>query len=134
MKNLFKQILKFGLVGIIATLIDYILLYILTEFFNIYYLISSIISFSVSVIFNYIASVKWVFDVDKEKNSKLKELIVFIILSVIGLGINQAIMWLLSEKIQLYYMISKIFATAVVMCWNFVTRKLFLENKKKDNQ
>lgn len=132
MKKLFMQIIKFGLVGVIATVIDYVLLYVLTEFFNIYYLISSIISFSVSVIFNYIASVRWVFDVDKNKNSKIKELVVFIILSVIGLGINQLFMWLLSDKLNIYYMISKLFATVVVMCWNFITRKLFLENNKKD--
>ncbi len=132
MKKLFMQIIKFGLVGVIATVIDYVLLYVLTEFFNIYYLISSIISFSVSVIFNYIASVRWVFDVDKNKNSKVKELVVFIILSVIGLGINQLFMWLLSDKLNIYYMISKLFATVVVMCWNFITRKLFLENNKKD--
>ena len=132
MKKLFTQIIKFGLVGVVATIIDYLLLYVLTEYFNIYYLISSIISFSVSVIFNYIASIRWVFDVDKNKNSKIKELVVFIILSVIGLGINQLFMWLLSDKLNIYYMISKLFATVVVMCWNFITRKLFLENNKKD--
>ena len=85
---------------------------------------------SVKNTINYIASVKWVFDVDKEKNSKTKELIVFIILSVIGLGINELIMWIMDKEFGIYYMISKIVATAVVMCYNFITRKLFLEKKK----
>ncbi|MDD3341189.1 MAG: GtrA family protein [Bacilli bacterium] len=128
--KLVKQILKFGVVGGIAFLIDYLLLYACTEFLNIYYLYSSIISFTVSVIFNYVASVKWVFEVDKDGNKK-KEFILFIVFSVMGLGINQAIMWGMSDKMHIYYMFSKIVATFVVMCWNFITRKIFLEKKEK---
>lgn len=130
MKKLINQILKFGVVGGIAFVIDYGLMVFLTEVFKVPALISAAISFTVSVIFNYIASVKWVFDVDKEKNSKTKELIVFIILSVIGLGINELIMWIMDKEFGIYYMISKIVATAAVMCYNFITRKLFLEKKK----
>lgn len=130
MKKLFNQLIKFGLVGGIAFIIDYGVMIFLTELFKIPSLISAAISFTVSVIFNYIASVKWVFDVDKEKNNKTKELIIFIFLSVIGLGINELIMWIMDKEFGIYYMISKIVATIVVMCYNFITRKLFLEKKK----
>lgn len=126
MKKLINQLLKFGVVGGIAFVIDYVLLYICTEWFGIYYFISAIISFSVSVIFNYIASIIWVFDVDKSK-SKSKNFIIFIALSIIGLGINQLIMWYGVEIIKLYYMLVKLGATIIVMIFNFVTRKMFLE-------
>jgi putative flippase GtrA len=129
MKKLFSQLIKFGLVGGIAFLIDYGIMVFLTEVFKIPSLISAAISFTVSVIFNYIASVKWVFDVDKEKNSKTKELVVFILLSIVGLGINELIMWIMDKEFGIYYMISKIVATIVVMCYNFITRKLFLEKR-----
>ena len=129
MKNLFSQLIKFGLVGGIAFLIDYGIMVFLTEVFKIPSLISAAISFTVSVIFNYISSVKWVFDVDKEKNSKTKDLVVFILLSIVGLGINELIMWFMDKEFGIYYMISKIVATIVVMCYNFITRKLFLEKK-----
>ena len=126
MKKLINQLLKFGLVGGIAFLIDYGLLFICTEWFGIYYFISSIISFSVSVIFNYVASVLWVFDVDQEK-SKTKNFIIFIALSIVGLGINQIIMWYGVEVLKLYYMLIKLIATFIVMVFNFFTRKMFLE-------
>ena len=129
MKKLFSQLIKFGLVGGIAFLIDYGIMVFLTEVFKIPSLISAAISFTVSVIFNYIASVKWVFDVDKGKNSKTKELVVFILLSIVGLGINELIMWIMDKEFGIYYMISKIVATIVVMCYNFITRKLFLEKR-----
>ena len=59
MKKIINQLFKFGIVGGIAFVIDYGLLYLLTEKIGIYYLVSSLISFSVSVIFNYIAVSKF---------------------------------------------------------------------------
>ena len=123
--KLLNQILKSGLVGGTAFVIDYVLLYFCTEFLHIHYLISSIISFTVSVIFNYILSIKWVFDVKKKQD--VKDFVIFIILSVIGLGINSLIMYVMVEKFGVYYMLSKIVSTAVVMVYNFITRKIFVE-------
>ena len=123
--KLLNQILKFGLVGGTAFVIDYVLLYFCTEFLHIHYLISSIISFTVSVIFNYILSIKWIFDVKKKQD--VKGFVIFIILSVIGLGINSLIMYVMGEKFGVYYMLSKIVSTAVVMVYNFITRKIFVE-------
>ena len=123
--KLLNQILKFGLVGGTAFVIDYVLLYFCTEFLHIHYLISSIISFTVSVIFNYILSIKWVFDVKKKQDVKV--FVIFIILSVIGIGINSLIMYVMVEKFGVYYMLSKIVSTAVVMVYNFITRKIFVE-------
>jgi len=125
-KKLIKQLFRFGIVGGIAFLIDYSILFICTEYLGIYYLISSFISFTVSTVFNYIASVRWVFDVDQKKSQR-RNFVLFIVFSVIGLGINQCIMWFGVEKLDLYYMLVKIGATAIVMVFNFVTRKMFLE-------
>lgn len=128
MRKLIKQILKFGIVGLLAFIIDYGLLYMLTEFLKIHYLISSIISFSVSVIFNYIMSIKWVFDVNKKQG--IKDFVVFIVLSIIGLIINSILMYLMVDMIGMYYMIAKLFSTVVVMVYNFITRKIFVESSR----
>lgn len=125
MKHLMEQLFKFGIVGIIAFIIDYTLLYVLTEFCSFHYMLSSVISFIISLFFNYIASIHWVFDVTKKQT--FKEIMVFMFLSVIGLGINQLVMYLMTTVLVIYYMISKLFATTVVMVWNFVTRKIFIE-------
>ena len=117
--------MKFGVVGAGAFLIDYALLYLLTEFAHIHYLISSVLSFTVSLIFNYIASIYWVFDVTKKQT--YKEVFIFVILSVMGLGINQIVMYVMTDCWGVYYMFSKLVATAIVMVWNFITRKIFIE-------
>lgn len=130
-EKLLKQIIRFGITGGLAFIIDYSILYILTEFFHIHYLISAVISFTVSVIFNYIVSINWVFEVNCNRD-KTKDFILFIIFSICGLGINQIVMYLFVEKLSIYYMLSKLVATAIVMVWNFITRKLFLENKTNE--
>ena len=126
-KELLNQIFKFIIVGGIATLIDWIIYYILNSVFNINPLISNIFSFSISLIYNYIASVKWVFNVSKKKNKK-RIFMEFIILSVVGLLISEFLIWLLVDKLMINSMISKIISTAIVMVFNFVTRKMFLED------
>ena len=126
MERLIQQIAKFGVVGILATLLDYVLLFALTEWAGLYYLLSSMLSFSISTIFNYVASVRWVFAVN-QKYSKTRNFVLFVILSIIGLGLNALAMWLGVEFLHWHYMIVKIGATALVMVWNFITRKKVLE-------
>ena len=127
MKKLINQLLRFGIVGFIAFLIDYGILYFLTDIVGINYLVSSAISFSVSVIFNYIASITFVFDTGHKQT--YKDVILFLVLSLIGLGINQLLMYVGVDKIHINYLIVKIGATAVVMIFNFITRKIFIEKK-----
>lgn len=137
MKKLLEQIVKFGIVGVLAFVIDYAVLFALVEFFHMDSIAAATISFTVSVIFNYLASMKYVF-VGRADQSKRTQFIIFIILSVIGLLINDGIMWMLNSILKgfiptYYYLVSKIVATAIVMVWNFVSRKIFLEEKNADN-
>lgn len=126
MKKLMQQLVKFGFVGATAFVIDYGVMVLLTEAVGINYLISNGISVTLSIIYNYVLSVKWVFDVGEDRN-KTQEFVIFIVLSVIGVGLNQLLMWIMVEKISIYYMIAKVIATAIVMVYNFISRKIFLE-------
>lgn len=126
MKKLIAQIMKFGVVGACAFVIDYGLLALLTEVFEINYLVSATVSFTVSVVFNYLASMRYVFR-HKEGMSRRREFVIFVVLSVIGLGINNACMWIGVEVCNVHYLVTKFGATFIVMVWNFVTRKKFLD-------
>ena len=126
MKRLFKQIFRFVIVGGTATIIDWGIYYILYNFLHINPLIANIMSFVVSVTYCYIASIKWVYDVDKSKN-KIKIFIEFLIFSVIGLLISELLLWFGINKLGINAMLTKVIATGIVMVFNFITRKLFLE-------
>ena len=125
-ENLFVQIFKFVIVGGIATIIDWAVYYVLYNYFNINPLLGNILSFTVSVIYNYTASVKWVFDVNKDK-SKIRMFIEFMVFSIIGLLLTELILYIGINKLMMDAMLTKIIATAIVMVFNFITRKMFLE-------
>ncbi len=128
--ELCKQIIKFGIVGVISTLLDYGLMLFFKEVCGLHYLLSSTLSYGISLIFNYLASMKYVFH-GKEDQNKGKEFVIFTVLCLMGMGLNQLLLWLIVENAGLDYRIAKILATIVVMIWNFVTRKLFLEEKNR---
>lgn len=124
--GLMGKIAGFGVVGGLAFVIDYGTMVLLTEVFGVPYLISTTVSFIVSLIFNYLASMRFVF-AHRSDISRRREFVVFVILSVIGLGINDLLMWAGTDLVGVPYFITKFFATAVVMVWNFVTRHRFLD-------
>ena len=127
MKKLIIQLIKFGIVGVIATLIDLAVLMLLKEFMHVDVLVASAVAFSVSVIANYILSMLFVFE--SRGNSKVKEFMVFVVLSIGGLLLNQFIMWIGTEIMTAYYLWVKAFALVFVPIYNFITRKIFLEKK-----
>lgn len=126
MRHLIAQFMKFGVVGALAFVIDYGLLALLTEVFSVNYLVSATVSFTASVVFNYLASMRYVFT-HREGMSRRREFAIFVVLSVIGLLINNGCMWAGVELFGIHYLLTKIVATAIVMVWNFVTRKVFLD-------
>lgn len=141
MKQLLEQIIKFGVVGAFCFLIDFGITMGLTNLIGVHYLVSKFLGFVISAIVNYLLSIRFVFTHKKDMD-KRKEFIVFLILSAIGLGINEIVMFgcvdgvyrhsndlkaLLNEDMMIA--VSTIIATGVVMVYNFISRKLFLERK-----
>ncbi len=127
--GLLGQLAGFGVVGVIAFVIDYGLMILLTEVFGVNYLLSTTISFVMSVIFNYLASMRFVF-AHKKGMSRTREFVIFIVLSVVGLGLNDLLMWVGQSLLGVDYRITKIVVTAIVMVYNFVTRKIFLDGSR----
>ena len=123
------QLIKFAIVGVIAAFVDVGVLIALKELLNVDVLLASAISFCVSVTANYILSMSFVFK--GKKQSKLKEFIIFVFLSVGGLCLNQIILWIGVNFTSIYYLIVKFLAMIIVPIYNFITRKIFLESKEK---
>lgn len=125
-EKLLVQIFNFGIVGVIATIIDFTFLYLFRDICNFPLVVSNTLSFIISLMYNYWASMTFVFHVNKNKSQK-RNFILFVIFSVIGLILNDIIIIIVTEKFGIYYLISKIIATIIVMIFNFITRKKFLE-------
>lgn len=129
MSKLWGQLVKFGLIGVAATVIDFAVLTGLTEWFGVYYLLSAAAGFILANIFNYLFSMRYVFESRFSEAEKHKEFLLFVALSVVGLGLNQLFLWLFVEFAGLHYLVGKVLATALVMGWNFFSRKIWMENR-----
>ena len=127
MKKLIVQLIRFGIVGVIATVIDVGVLALLKEAAHMEVLVASALSFTAAVVVNYILSMLWVFKSKSE--NKAKEFIIFVSLSIGGLLITQLVMWLGTEVVSIYYLTVKVFAIIFESAYNFITRKIFLEKK-----
>lgn len=119
------QLFRYVFVGGAAFIVDFGSLFIFTEFFDIYYLISAAFAFILGLIANYALSVNWVFNRRSLGNAKL-EFGVFALIGVIGLFLNEIFIWFFTDYLQIYYLLSKIIAAAIILFWNFFARKITL--------
>lgn len=128
--NTFVQLLRYTFVGGIAFVVDFGLLFLLTDFFNVHYLISAGISFISGLLLNYYLSIKWVFTV-RIIEKKWLELLFFSLIGLIGLGLNEIFLWLFTDILLFHYLISKLITSFIVYFWNFFARKFLLFTPKE---
>ena len=138
MKKQLNEVIRFVITGGVCFLIEYAALIALKEWLRLPVVAATPIAFLISVVFNYLLCVKWVFGGAAVGNRRAQ--LGFIVTSVMALFLNWAIMWgltaLLGEDAVLLtigalvikvYMINKIIATLLVMVWNYFTKRWLLK-------
>ena len=136
-----KEIIRFAVSGGVCFLIEFALLVLLRDTCGLDTLAATPIAFTVSVIVNYLFCVEWVFpDAGKQGN---KARVAFFITSIMGLFLNEGLMWLFrvlfgEDTVVLtafsftvtMYMVNKVLATLIVMVWNYITKRYILKKLK----
>lgn len=138
MTSKLREVIRFVFTGGICFLIEYAALILLKEWLHLPVVAATPVAFLISVVFNYLLCVKWVFDGAKEGSRKAQ--LGFLITSGIGFFLNWLLMWaltaLLGEDALLFalfgveikvYMLNKIIATGLVMVWNYFTKRYLLK-------
>lgn len=127
------QFLRYIFVGGFSAVVNIGALYIFKDLIGLYYLIANVIGFILGLITNYLLSKALVFTKEKMNNSII-EFTIYTIIGIIGLVLDSLFMWIFTSKLGIYYLISKIIATALVFIWNFGARKVSYKiNNKKEN-
>lgn len=126
--DLFIQLFRYVFVGGTAFVVDFFFLFFFSDICGIYYLISAVLSFIISVLVNYVMSTKWVFNQDNIEN-KVLEFNLFILISTIGLVFTEILLYFFTDIIGLYYLISKIISAIIVLFWNFLARRVMFYGK-----
>jgi putative flippase GtrA len=124
-ENTKLQLLRYLFVGGFAFFVDYSILISLTEFAQMHYLISAIFGFIAGLIVNYFLSTAIVFS-KRTIKSKHKEFIIFSVIGIICLLLNEIIIYISSDLVGIHYAISKIISTVIIFLLNFYIRKKVL--------
>jgi len=123
MIELIGQFLKFGVVGLLGTVIDFFFTWLCKEKLKWNKFLANSIGFMLAATSNYILNRIWTFESDNPEVGR--EYFSFFIVSVIGLGLNNLILFLLHEKGKMNFYLAKAFAIALVTLWNFVANYFF---------
>ena len=139
------QFKRYVFVGGGATVVQWGILVLLKEAFGINANLANAVGFVGGLVFNYIISSIWVFDTSSVKN-KAAEFSAFALIGVVGLLINQGLIWLFDKALtgkdlfggiipqNKYYLVGQVIATSLAFFWNFFARKYLLYNKTEEKQ
>lgn len=121
--NEFIRVFRYLFVGGVATIVDWGILYIATTM-GMYYLFSSVLGFIGGLVVNFMLSQVLVFKGAKAKLGVIMEFILYAVIGVMGLVFTVLVMYIVTEKIRLWYMLSKSLSTVIVLAWNYTARRM----------
>jgi putative flippase GtrA len=111
------KFLKFGLVGFSGVFVDFGVTYICKEWLKIQKYVANSIGFVVAASSNYLFNRIWTF---RSNNPEVaKEYTEFFVISLVGLGFANLIVYLVHGRLKQNFYLAKLFAIGVVTIWNF---------------
>lgn len=117
------KFLKFGVVGFSGVFVDFGFTYIFKEWIKLNEFIANSIGFIIAATTNYVLNRIWTF---QSQNPDIgKEFTEFFIISIIGLGINNSVLYFMIKRFNLNFYISKLFAIGITTIWNFFANYLY---------
>jgi dolichol-phosphate mannosyltransferase len=128
LKNTFKiesfvlrQFIVYGFIALIPTVVDFLLLYFLTEILGIFYMVSLIAAFVLSSVVSYISHKKITFR--NESQRYIVQFSNFFLISLGGLAINMGVVFGLVEFFGLWYIFAKVVAATITYFWSFTINR-----------
>ena len=120
-----REFIRYFAASAVALLVDAGILALLTSYAGVPYLISGAISFVFGIVVNYLLSIRWVFERRTFGDARV-EFALFFLIGIVGLFINELVLWFLTSHFGIYYLFSKGISVIIVFLWNFFARKFFL--------
>ena len=123
--NEWKKLLKFGCVGLSGIFVNTGILYLLTEYAGLFYMVSSLFAIEVSIITNFLLNDCWTFNdkINSRIAEKWKRFVSFEVISVLGVAINMGVLYTLTEFAGLWYILSNVIGIFVAFVWNFYVNR-----------
>lgn len=128
-KEIFRQFIKFSLVGVINTIIDFSVYLFFSRLIGLYFLYANIIAILVAMTFSFIANKYWTFQ-NNEKKIK-SQYVKFTLVNGVYFLLNNMIVFVLVEYLVFYDLGAKIIAVITGLIWNFLANRHWTFKVKK---
>lgn len=121
----FWQFIQFNLVGIVNTLVDFLVFTLLTAVAGFTYIAAKVISYTCGVLNSYALNSSWTFR--RQRKRTKKEFFLFLCVNIVALGVSLCGMYICRNYLQIRSdFLCNILATPVAMAVNFLGNKLFV--------
>lgn len=114
------QIIRYLITGVCSAAIEFSLLFVFKELMGLSVVVANSIALSIVFWFNFLMNRIWSF---KSKMKLSKQLGIYSLLFLFNLGASDLIMYLLTDRLAMQYLVAKVFAIGAVVCWNFILYK-----------
>lgn len=132
-KSILGQMWRYFLTGGLAFVVDFGLFAICLDALGWHYLVANLVGLVAGLAVNYWISVRWVFAACKRSvSNRTLEFSMFALIGILGVLLNQALMWFQVDFLEILPMLAKFISAAIVLLWNFGIRKIFLFKSLKD--
>lgn len=137
LRKSFKELIKFGIVGVVNTLLDMVIYFVLTMYFGMFKYLAQTISYSIAMVHSYLVNRFWTFG-RRGKVESAAEPVKFVIVNLISLVISYLCFYLIgfwtqnlsvSENMRIF--IEKLIVTPAVMIVNFILNKIWVFQEEK---
>ena len=117
------RFIRFGIVGASGMVVDFGITWLCKEKLRWNKYLSNSLGFITAATNNYIWNRLWTFQSQSE--AVAREYISFVLIAVVGLGLNNLVIYLLHERLHWNFYFSKLIAIGVVTTWNFTMNYVF---------
>ncbi len=118
LKIIFTRFINFTGVGAIGTIAHYITLACLVQLVtNVNIVLASSVGALIGAIVNYLLNYRFTFESDKKHTEAFGK---FFTIASLGFVFNGLLMALLTQNLDIYYLLAQIITTGIVLIWNFL--------------
>jgi len=124
LKEEIKKFILYGVGGGLALMINLSFAYLFTEKLKIFYLGSAVLSYIISLIFNFLFQSFITFKTRQELF--LQRFLGFSIVQAVGLNLYSILVFIFTEKLKIYYLISIILSSVFIYLFNFLLSRFYV--------
>ena len=119
--KMFRQFIKFCLVGFGNTLIDYAVYIFFSRYLGWYFLYANIMAILVALTFSFFINKYWTFN--NNENKLPSQYLKFFLVSAVYFVLNNSIVFVLVKYLAVFDLAAKVIAIIIGLFWNFFAHK-----------